>query len=450
MGLYVSGWRLARAVSLLSQPSKETLGTISGVALGRVMSRILQMGGTEAFEIIRVLRNSPYSKIREYAEEIISRYYLKSNVGVPVYSVSFSSFLIKLIICTNYAFVTLAKEGHDNPVSMNYLEKIAMPHVFAIYGAMLAGVDYITMGAGIPLHIPAIIDAYMEGRPASYKIPVIDSEDFEMVFDPKKFFGEEIPLKKRPGFIPIISSNVLGMMLSKKLGGKVSGFVVEEPTAGGHNAPPRNKIDYGPKDFVNYLELAKLGIPFWIGGSYASSEKLAEAISLGAEGIQAGSIFALCDESGLDQSIRREIRRRGFNGTLGVRTDMRISPTGYPFKLVILENTISELGIYSARTRICDQGALVSLYKRQDGTIGTRCASEPIDDYVRKGGKIEDTAGRGCICNALISNVGLRLPGEGEPAGVTLGDNVSFLKHLMHDENSSYTAEDAVKYLLGA
>ena len=34
-----------------------------------------------------------------------------------------------------------------------------MPHLASIYGAMLAGVGYVLMGAGIPLHIPGVLDA---------------------------------------------------------------------------------------------------------------------------------------------------------------------------------------------------------------------------------------------------------------------------------------------------
>ena len=50
----------------------------------------------------------------------------------------------------NFVEVFLAREGHDNPVGINYLEKIQPPHLVAIYGAMLAGVGFVLMGAGIP------------------------------------------------------------------------------------------------------------------------------------------------------------------------------------------------------------------------------------------------------------------------------------------------------------
>ena len=47
--------------------------------------------------------------------------------------------------------------------------------------------------------------------------------------------------------------------------------------------------------------------------------------------------------------------------------------------------------------------------------------------YVAKGGKIEDTVGRKCLCNALLANIGhaqLRKDGTVEPALVTVGDDL--------------------------
>jgi nitronate monooxygenase len=54
----------------------------------------------------------------------------------------------------------------------------------------------------------------------------------------------------------------------------VDGFIIEGPTAGGHNAPPRggmvldaNKEPiYGPKDAVDLEGMRKLGLPFYLPG----------------------------------------------------------------------------------------------------------------------------------------------------------------------------------------
>ena len=49
----------------------------------------------------------------------------------------------------NFVEVFLARDGHANPVGINYLEKVQLPHLASIYGAMLAGV-----GAGVYRDIP--------------------------------------------------------------------------------------------------------------------------------------------------------------------------------------------------------------------------------------------------------------------------------------------------------
>jgi len=51
---------------------------------------------------------------------------------------------------SNFVEVFLAKDGHKNPVGINFLEKVQMPHLASIYGAMLAGVGYVLMGRAFP------------------------------------------------------------------------------------------------------------------------------------------------------------------------------------------------------------------------------------------------------------------------------------------------------------
>ncbi|MDO8590423.1 MAG: nitronate monooxygenase [bacterium] len=455
MGFNISDWPLAQAVAILGQ-----YGTVSGVAQEIVMAERLRRGDPGG-HYRRALSHFPFPQI---AEEVLAAFYVKDGVSdssssrsTPVWSITPSHLLISATICANYASVWLAKEGHNGQVGINYLQKIELPQIAATLGAVLAGVDFVTMGAGIPLDIPEVISAILEGRIVNYRVQVIGKNitGHTMSFDPQAFFGDKLPEMERPDFIPIIASNLLASIFTKKLpAGSVQGFVIEEPTAGGHNAPPRKPVInelgealpiYGEKDVVNYRKIAEIGLPFWIGGGYASPEKLKWAQEVGAAGIQAGSIFALCEESGMRPDIKREIRKLGFEGKLKVRTDMRISPTGFPFKVVVLDGTISEQAVYQGRERVCDRGVLVTLYEKPDGSIGYRCPAEPVERYVTKGGEIKDTQGRGCICNGLIATAGLS---DDQAPVVTLGDDDSFLRYLMKDENGSYTARDAIAYLL--
>ncbi|GAB1444280.1 hypothetical protein MASR2M39_31300 [Ignavibacteriales bacterium] len=150
MGVNISSPELAKMVSKLGQQ-----GTISGTALEWVMVRSLQMGDPgEHFR--RVLAGFPF---QDMIKEIMNKFYVKGGIpkntpfkGIPHVGFNPSNLFIALLICSNFAVVRLAKEGHDNPISINYLEKIALPHVHALYGAILGGVDIITMGAGIPLN----------------------------------------------------------------------------------------------------------------------------------------------------------------------------------------------------------------------------------------------------------------------------------------------------------
>ena len=72
-------------------------------------------------------------------------------------------------------------------------------------------------------------------------------------------------------------------------------------------------------------------------------------------------------------------------------------------------------------------------------------------NYVAKGGKIEDTVGRKCLCNALMANIGhaqTRKDGNVEPPLVTIGDDLNSAAHFLSAERLSYSAAEVVKELL--
>lgn len=281
-----------------------------------------------------------------------------------------------------------------------------------------------------------------------------------LTFDPREYWGGKAPEPlKRPDFLAIISAASLATMMLRKATGKVDGFVIEGHCAGGHNAPPRGALRlndrgeplYGVKDGVDFAELRTLGVPFWLAGGFAHPDKLKEALAQGAQGIQVGSVFALCKESGLTGSLKSRVLELILADLLDVFTDPLASPTGFPFKVVKLSGTQSEVDIYRQRRKVCDLGYLRQLYLRPDGSIGYRCPGEPVADYIAKGGKPEDTAGRKCLCNALAANVGipqLQTDGEIEKPLLTLGDNVGQLKDLLVLKGASYSAHDVIRYLM--
>ena len=136
-------------------------------------------------------------------------------------------------------------------------------------------------------------------------------------------------------------------------------------------------------------------------------------------------------------------------GTARVFTDPAASPTGFPFKVVQLPETLSDAERYAARERVCDLGYLRQPYRREDGTLGYRCAAEPVDDYVRHGGNAADTVGRKCLCNGLAATVGYGQVRDGveEAPLVTAGNEIASLARFVSSTEDHYTAADVVDYL---
>jgi nitronate monooxygenase len=464
MGVGVSNWRLAQAVSKLGQ-----LGVVSGTALDSVFVRRLA-DGDRGGHMRRGLDAFPFP---EMARRIWQEYFVPggkpSNApypSLPMHQRKSHRNLIELCMVSNFVEVFLAREGHNHPVGINFLEKVQMPHLYSIYGAMLAGVGYVLMGAGVPLHIPAILDAFVAHQAAEYRLAVtgaaqgqLADSDMQMRFDPAEYAEGPLPMLERPKFLAIISSNTLAVTMLRRASGRVDGLVIESPTAGGHNAPPRGKLQlnadgepvYGERDRVNIAELRTLGVPFWLAGGYGNPAKLREALDQGAAGVQVGTAFAFSRESGLRPDLKQSLVEQAAAGAGQVFTDPLASPTGFPFKVAQLSGTSSNPAVYQERKRICDLGYLREPYVAGDGKIAYRCSAEPEANYVAKGGRADDTAGRKCLCNALLANIGLaqvRNDDRVEPALVTVGNDLNTIAQFVAPGETSYSAADVVNKLL--
>ena len=456
MGVGVSGWRLAQAVSAQGQ-----LGVVSGTAIDVVMVRRLQTGDPGGF-VRRALEAFP---IPEAAERIFERYFVSDGKdndrpfkGRPMATFKRRRQNEELVAVANFVEVFLAKEGHDNPVGVNYLEKLQNYTLSSIYGAMLAGVDYILMGAGIPKMIPAVLDRFAAGESADLPLDVKGATvKHKTYFDPAEFFDGESPRLKRPKFLAIVASHILGTMLSRAES-PPDGFVIEGPTAGGHNAPPRAKGVaetgeplYGERDVPDLEVFSGLGRPFWLAGSTASPEAVQAAIDSGAVGVQVGTAFAFCEESDLRSDLKQVVLERSGAGDIKVFTDPDASPTGFPFKVVQMDETLSNPVVYEQRQRICDLGYLRTPYETDDGAVKWRCPAEPVGDFVAKGGAIEETERRQCLCNALMANIGLGQLNDGmeQRPLVTAGDEAATVARFLPAGQTSYSAAHVIDLLLG-
>ena len=331
-------------------------------------------------------------------------------------------------------------------------------------------------------------------------IDVADSDDRHFLhFDPAKFFSDfsgfdvsTIGPLKRPKFIPIVASVLLAQSMLKRAqgnGGKgtkgIDGFVIEMPTAGGHNAPPRGfKYDaeakshalalnergepvYGTKDEVDLVKFRKAikGLPFWMAGGYGKPEMLESVLAVGGQGIQVGTAFAFCEESGFIDEVKQMLFTKMHEGELDVYTDPVASPTGFPFKVVQLDD-LSSKEKYENRPRVCNLGYLRHAYQDDKGRIGYRCAAEPVEDWIKKGGDISATVGRKCLCNALMADAGYPQISPFKPNNakeemaakyieeglVTAGDDVnSCRKWVKRDEETGkwgYPADAVIDYLV--
>ena len=462
MGVAISTWNLARTVSMQGH-----LGVVSGTGIALIMISRLMDGDIEG-HTRRALSHFPF---QDPVRRILDEYYVpEPKTPQPPYkrpsmwTLNPPKTLDELTVIGNFVEVFLAKEGHQNAVGLNLLEKVQMPNMASLYGAMLAEIDFVIIGAGIPVQIPGILDKLVDHQAVSYRLDVLGADqgdDYRLHFDPQAIFPgvvEKIGQLPRPYFLPIISSVVLAKALIKRSTGKIDGFVIEAPTAGGHNAPPRGPLHldeggepiYGKKDEVDLNKIKQLGLPFWLAGGYDTPKKLQHALDAGATGIQVGTAFGYCAESAMDKTLKSRIIQKVLDQEIKVRTDPLVSPTGYPFKVVQLEGTLSDPKICQNRIRLCDVGMLRHLYKRVDGKIGYRCPAEPVEQYLAKGGKPEDTVGKNCLCNNLCATTDYpqhRKDGYVEPPIVTAGDGLVAIGKYIKLGHHSYTAQDVLDYL---
>jgi NAD(P)H-dependent flavin oxidoreductase YrpB (nitropropane dioxygenase family) len=241
MGVGVSNWTLAKSVARHGQ-----LGVVSGTGIASVVARRMQTGDSEG-NLRRAVDAFPFHNI---ARRVWDRYYVAGGAAAqapfkstPMPMAVFSHAMEELTVLATFTEVFLAKEGHHGPVGINLLEKVQTPTLATLFGAMLADVDYVLMGAGIPRFIPGVLDSLARSEPVDLRLDVEGADTGEVFashFDPVAFAAldgtasatERLTLQ-RPRFLAIVSSATLAMTLARKSNGKVDGFIVETPIAGG-------------------------------------------------------------------------------------------------------------------------------------------------------------------------------------------------------------------------
>ena len=496
MGVYVSNFHLANAVAAC-QPGV-TAGTVSGIALDVVYVRLLQLGDPGGH--IRAALTAFDNRFQvDIGAKIIHQYLIpggKSPVqpfsygprqklqtmegsqSIPVpgdtslpVRLMVEQELIELLIATAFAEVWLAKRGHQGRVFINFLHKVQLPLVYALYGAMLAGVDGIIVGAGNPEGLPQICSRLAQHLAVSTDHALLyreSGETFPVDFDPKEIANGSLAQDHlhRPAFLAIASLESLVGTLANSPTEPPDGFIIEHHTAGGHNAPPQGPLQkdaldqpiYSSLDEPDLEEIRRQDRPFWLAGGYNNQEKLQAAINSGAAGVQIGTSFALAQESGLSPVYKTALLaslQEGATDDELVRTTL-FSPTGYPFKVAQLKGTLAEEAVYQNRTRLCDLGFLQQRGFSKPGPDGNRdlfqrCPAGPLMDFTRKRGLSFNSEGKRCLCNGLLAAVGLGQthPSSGiEPAIVTIGNDLDSVRRLSRQGQVTYWACDVVRDLL--
>ncbi|NTV62159.1 MAG: nitronate monooxygenase [Oscillochloris sp.] len=500
MGVYVSNWRLARAVA--TERPDLAVGTVSGTALDVVYVRLLQLGDPGG-HVRRALAAFDQMFGVTVGQRICARYFVEAGkppaarfqaapmvtvrgkVSAPMSGeeadapatvpLSLDATVIELLIATGFAEVWLAKEGHRGRIFINFLNKIELPLLYVLYGAMLAGVDGVVVGAGNPEGLPEICSCLARHEAVDRDLPVLyqrTGERFTLAFDPHHVCDGALtrnPLV-RPAFLAIVTLAGLAQALASSATEPPDGLIVENHTAGGHNANPvgplqrdnRGQPIYGSGDVADLEAIRATGLPFWLAGGYGSHTQLQAALQAGATGVQAGSIFALAEESGIRSEYRAAILdalRRGIDDETLVQTTL-VSPTGFAFKVVQLSGTLAEEAVFKNRQRICDIGLLQQVGLTAPDAQGVRslfqrCAAGPVAGYLAKRGLERNTEERRCLCNGLLACVGLGqiTPSDHqlmeEPAIVTLGDQLDGVRRVSRNGQSHYWARDAVVDILG-
>jgi len=262
------------------------------------------------------------------------------------------------LVASSFAYVSLAKEGHDNPVGINLLEKAQMFTLPVLYGAMLAGVGFVLMGAGVPRSIPGALDRMARGEAAALALHVEDEvpgQEATTGFDPASFCGVRRPCWSARGSWRSsprhrwrrcsCGSRTAAWMASSSRDTPRAGTT---PRRGGSRAGGGDEPVYGDRDIPDLAAMRPSGSR---SGWRAPMERGRPPSRPAGRGAGDPGGNRLCVLRGVgDPSRPQAAGPRGEPSRQArVRTDSHASPTGFPFKIVSLEGTLSRRRLRGAK-----------------------------------------------------------------------------------------------------
>lgn len=207
------------------------------------------------------------------------------------------------------ASVMEAKKG-PGMVFINCMEKLTMNNPSGtlktrLESAMDAGIDGITLSAGLHLGTFALIEEHPRFRDVKLGIIVSSVRALKLLL--KKVSRT----RRLPDYV-----------------------IVEGPLAGGHLGFGMDWADYDLKDIaaevVAFLASEGLDVPVIAAGGVFTGSDAVDYIELGCAGVQCATRFTITEECGLPASVKQEYFH-AVEEDIVVNT---ISPTGYPMRML--------------------------------------------------------------------------------------------------------------------
>jgi nitronate monooxygenase len=201
------------------------------------------------------------------------------------------------------------KQG-EGMIFINCMEKLTMNAPketlkVRLTAALDAGIDGITLAAGLHLGSLALIEDHPRFRDAKIGIIVSSVRALQL------FLKKNARLNRLPDFI-----------------------VVEGPLAGGHLGFGMDWAAYDlatiTAEVVNYLREEKLDIPVIPAGGIFTGSDAVGFLEQGAAAVQVATRFTVAKECGLPEKVQQEY----FKATEDDIEVNQVSPTGYPMRMV--------------------------------------------------------------------------------------------------------------------
>ena len=210
----------------------------------------------------------------------------------------------------NHVGRTMEAKRGDGMIFINCMEKLTMNAPrdtlrMRLSAALDAGIDGITLSAGLHLNSFALIEDHPRFREAKLGIIVSSPRALAM------FLRKNARLQRLPDFV-----------------------VVEGPLAGGHLGFGLDWAQYDLAAIVGevlaFLKAEHLDIPVIAAGGIFTGSDATAFLELGAAAVQVATRFTVTEECGLPAKVKQEYFKAS-EVDIEVNT---ISPTGYPMRML--------------------------------------------------------------------------------------------------------------------